>query len=51
MIFALFGILITSVGVAPAFGENGTILVITDKPSYSDGDIILISGEIKKHGT
>ena len=47
MIFALFGILITSVGVSPAFGENGTIVVSTDKPSYSDGDIITISGEIK----
>ena len=47
MIFALFGILITSVGVSPAFGENGTIVVSTDKPSYSDGDTITISGEIK----
>ena len=47
MIFALFGILITSIGVAPAFGENGIIIVNTDKSSYSDGDIILISGEIK----
>jgi len=47
MIFTLFGILITSIGVAPAFGENGIIIVNTDKPSYSDGDIILISGEIK----
>ena len=47
MIFALFGILITSIGVAPAFGENEIIVVNTDKSSYSDGDIILISGEIK----
>ena len=47
MIFALFGILITSVGVSPTFGENGTIVVSTDKPSYSDGDTIIISGEIK----
>ena len=47
MIFALFGILITSVGASPAFGENGTIVVSTDKPSYSDGDTIIISGEIK----
>ena len=31
----------------PAFGENGTIVVNTDKSSYSDGDIILVSGEIK----
>ena len=47
MIFTLFGILITSVGISPAFGENGIIVVSTDKPSYSDGDIITISGEIK----
>jgi len=47
MIFALFGILITSVGISPTFGENGTIVVSTDKPSYSDGDTITISGEIK----
>jgi predicted secreted protein with PEFG-CTERM motif len=47
MIFALFGILITSIGILPTFGENGTIVVSTDKPSYSDGDTITISGEIK----
>ena len=47
MIFALFGILITSVGISPTFGENGTIIVSTDKPSYLDGDTITISGEIK----
>ena len=47
MIFTLFGILITSVGVSPAFGENGTIVVSTDKSTYSDGEIITIFGEIK----
>ena len=47
MIFALFGILITSVGVSPIFAENGTIDVSTDKSIYSDGDIMTISGEIK----
>jgi predicted secreted protein with PEFG-CTERM motif len=47
MIFALFGILITSTGVAPAFGENGIIVVNTDKSYYYDGDVVLISGEIK----
>ena len=47
MIFTLFGILITSVGISSAFGENESIVVITDKPSYSDGDTIIISGEIK----
>ena len=47
MIFALFGILITSIGVAPVSGENGIIDVSTDKSIYSDGDIMTISGEIK----
>jgi hypothetical protein len=47
MIFALFGFLITSIGVPPVFGENGTIIVNTDKSYYYDGDVILISGEIK----
>jgi len=47
MIFALFGILITSIGVIPAFGENDSITVTTDKSSYSDDEIISISGEIK----
>ena len=46
MIFALFGILITSIGVAPTFGENDSITVITDKSSYSEDEIISISGEI-----
>ena len=47
MIFVLFGLLITSVGVSPVFGENGSVVVSTDKSSYFDGDIILVSGEIK----
>ena len=47
MIFALFGILITSVGVSQVFAENGIIDVSTDKPNYSDGDVMTISGEIK----
>jgi predicted secreted protein with PEFG-CTERM motif len=47
MIFLLFGILITSVGVSPVFGENRSVMVSTDKSSYSESDIILVSGEIK----
>jgi len=47
MIFALFGILITSVGVFPIFAENGIIDFSTDKLIYSDGDVMIISGEIK----
>ena len=45
MIFALFGILITSVGISPIFAENGIIDVSTDKSIYSDGDMMTISGE------
>ena len=47
MIFALFGILITSVGSTPVFGENESVIVTTDKSSYLEGEIISISGEIK----
>jgi predicted secreted protein with PEFG-CTERM motif len=47
MIFALFGVLITSIGVSPVFGENGSVVVSTDKSSYSENDVILVSGEIK----
>ena len=47
MIFTLFGILITSIGVSPTFGESGSVVVSTDKSSYSENDVILISGEIK----
>ena len=47
MIFALFGILITSVGSTPVFGENESVIVTTDKSSYLEGETISISGEIK----
>ena len=47
MIFALFGILITNLGVTPAFGENDSIIVTTDKSAYAEDETISISGEIK----
>ena len=47
MIFALFGILITNLGVTPAFGENDSIIVTTDKSAYTEDETISISGEIK----
>ena len=47
MIFVLFGILITSVGSTPVFGENESVTVTIDKSSYSDGETISISGEIE----
>ena len=37
MIFALFGILITSVGISQVSAENGIVEVSTDKLNYSDG--------------
>ena len=47
IIFTIFGILITSVGTTTVFGENESVIVSTDKSSYSANDVILISGEIK----
>jgi len=47
VIFALFGILITSVGTTTAFGQNESIILNIGKTSYLDGETISISGEIK----
>jgi len=47
IIFTIFGILITSIGTTTVFGENESVIVSTDKLSYSANDVILISGEIK----
>ena len=47
MIFALFGILITSVGTTTAFGQNESIILNIDKTSYLEGETISISGEIE----
>jgi predicted secreted protein with PEFG-CTERM motif len=47
IIFTIFGILITSVGTTTVFGENESIILNTDKSSYTDGEIISISGEIE----
>ena len=47
MIFTIFGILITSIGTTTVFGENESIILNTDKSSYTDGEIISISGEIE----
>ena len=38
VIFALFGILITSVGTTTAFGQNEPIILNIDKTSYLDGE-------------
>ena len=48
MVFALSVILITSIGMMPAFGQiSDPIVVTTDKASYSEGEIILVTGEVQ----
>ena len=48
MVFTLTAILISSIGVAPAFAQiEDPIVVSTDKSSYVAGDIIVVSGEVK----
>ncbi len=44
-VFALSAILIVSIGMAPAFGQS-SVVVTTDKASYSEGETILITGEV-----
>ncbi|QLH06062.1 PEFG-CTERM sorting domain-containing protein [Nitrosopumilus ureiphilus] len=47
-VFTLSAILIASIGMAPAFGQiQNLIVVTTDKSSYSEGEIILVTGEVK----
>jgi len=47
-VFALTAILIVSIGMAPAFGQiQSSIVVTTDKSSYSEGEIILVTGEVR----
>ena len=44
-VFALSAILIASIGMAPAFGQS-SVVVTTDKVSYSEGETILVTGEV-----
>jgi len=48
-VFALSAILIVSIGMTPAFGQlqNSSIVVTTDKASYSEGETILVTGEVR----
>ncbi len=46
-VFALSAILIVSIGMTPAFGQQNSIDVTTDKASYSEGETIVISGEVR----
>jgi len=47
-VFALSAILIVSIGMAPAFGQiQNSIVVTTDKAFYSEGETILVTGEVR----
>ena len=46
-VFALTAILVASIGITPAFGQIiDPITVTTDKASYSEGETILVTGEV-----
>ncbi len=48
-VFALSAILIASIGMTPAFGQiQDPIVVTTDKASYSEGDTIMVTGEVSQ---
>jgi len=48
MVFVLTAILVLSIGVSPTFAQiEEAIVVTTDKTSYSAGDRIRVSGEVK----
>ncbi len=47
-VFVLSAILIASVGAAPAFAQIEELIVVTtDQSSYQEGDVIIVSGEVK----
>ena len=48
-VFALSAIMIASMGLAPAFGQIvSSIDVTTDKPSYEEGETILVTGTVRE---
>jgi len=48
MVFTLSAILVASIGMAPAFGQiQSTIVVTTDKSSYSEGETVMVTGEVR----
>ncbi len=47
-VFALSAIIFASIGLAPAFGQiQSSIVVTTDKSSYTEGETILVTGEVR----
>jgi len=48
-VFALSAILIVSIGMTPAFGQQVlAVSVMTDKASYAEGETILVTGEVRE---
>ena len=48
-VFALFAIMIASIGMAPAFGQIvQPIVVSTDKDAYTEGETIMVTGEVSE---
>ena len=46
---SLFVILVASIGLIPAFAQSvEDITVTTDKASYSDGEVVMVSGQVKE---
>ena len=46
---SLFMILVASIGLIPAFAQSvEDITVTTDKASYSDGEVVMVSGQVKE---
>ena len=47
-VFALSAILVASIGMAHAFGQmQDSIVVTTDKTAYAEGDVIVVTGQVK----
>ena len=48
MVFAVSAILVAGIGMTPAFGQiQNTIVVTTDKTAYSEGEVIMVTGEVR----
>ena len=46
--FTIAAILIVSIGLTPVFGQiQSSIMVTTDKSMYSEGDMIIVTGEVR----
>jgi predicted secreted protein with PEFG-CTERM motif len=47
-VLSLFVILVASIGAIPAFAQSADITVSTDKGSYSDGEAVMVSGQVNQ---